>query len=100
MPFLVLTVVSFFTTPPKEKTLDSVFDRLHTPVSSNENEDRKQLRKYEESPKIYDHEKVLSNSNWEFMKPDKASVLGFLTFVGVTFAILDFEFFVSHLSFP
>ncbi|HED10039.1 MAG TPA: sodium:solute symporter family protein [Caldithrix abyssi] len=100
VPFLLLFAVSLVTAPPERKRLNEVFARLHTPVCADENEDRNRVRACVNNPQLLEKDKWLPGSNWEFIRPDKKSVNGFLICIAIAFAILGFAFFISRLTFP
>ena len=100
MPFFLLFVLSQFSSAPDKATIQSVFARLRTPVSLNPRHDEELIRKYEDDPHAYDSKKMFPNSNWEIMKPDRVTVLGFWGCFAIALAVLGFAVLIGNVSWP
>ncbi len=90
-PFLLLFLLSAVTRPVPKEDLDRFFAKVHTPVQPTPEAEREALRRAVAHPEEIDARKLKPGSNWEFMKPARADVLGFSIswlLVGVIIALL------------
>ena len=88
-PFLILFAVSLFTKPNSEKVLREFYGAIHTPALADPEEDERAVREAVENPEIVEKKKLFPGTNWEFWKPDKWDIWGFvLSWVAVGVIIL------------
>jgi len=79
------------TKPVAKSHLDGFFAKVHTPVAPSPEEDENAVRDARAHPERIEARKLRPGSNWEFMKPGRADVLGFggtWVLVGVILALL------------
>ena len=95
LPFFVLFLVSFFTTPVSKPALDRFYARIHTPVHADSTLDRKELELSYANPGRFRSRLWFPDTNWEMLKPDRTDVLGFLLAVAVAGMIVALVFGVA-----
>lgn len=84
-PFLILIFVSLLTKRNSEKVLREFYACIHTPAVADQVEDARRVREAIENPEIVTRNKLFPRSNWEFWKPTKQDIWGFVAcwiFVG------------------
>jgi SSS family solute:Na+ symporter len=92
-PFIVLFAVSLVTRRNSEKTLREFYGAMHTPTIADPEEDARRVREAIEHPEIVEQRKIFPGTDWEFWKPTKADIWGFLgswAMVGVIIALYLF----------
>jgi SSS family solute:Na+ symporter len=77
-PFLVLFGVSLVTKRNSEKTLREFYGAVHTPTVPGPEEDARLVREAIDHPEIVEQRKLFPHTDWEFWKPTKADVWGFV----------------------
>ncbi|UCG26906.1 MAG: sodium:solute symporter family protein [Bacteroidales bacterium] len=76
-PILLLVLISMVTKPADEKTLDTFFAKMRTPVQPTPEEEVKALKKSLENQGLFERRKLFPGSQWELMKPTKMDYVGF-----------------------
>jgi len=77
-PFLLLFLLSAVTRPIPRRDLDRFFAKVHTPVQPTPEAEKAALRRAVENYGEIEKRKLRPGSNWEFMKPVRADVFGFV----------------------
>ncbi len=77
-PFVVLFLVSLVTKPNSEKVLREFYACVHTPAVADPEEDARRVRAAIENPEIVERNKLFPGTNWEFWKPTKQDIWGFV----------------------
>ncbi|MDZ7270712.1 MAG: sodium:solute symporter family protein [candidate division KSB1 bacterium] len=77
-PFVVLFLVSLVTKPNSEKVLREFYACVHTPAVANLEEDARRVREAIEHPEIVERNKLFPGTNWEFWRPTKQDIWGFV----------------------
>ncbi len=77
-PFLLLFVVSLLTKKNSAKVLNEFYAAVHTPTVANQQEDSRLLAEAIANPEIVKKKKIFPDSDWEFWKPSKWDVWGFI----------------------
>lgn len=88
MPFLVLMLVSCFTRREKDEVLDRYYAKMRTPVHPDPETDRRILAEACADPGRYDSRRLFPKSDWQFVRPTRTDVVGFLVSVVICFAIV------------
>ncbi len=87
-PFIILFSVSLFTRRNAEKVLREFYACIHTPAVANQEEDARRVKAAIEDPEIVERNKLFPGTDWEFWKPTKQDIWGFvLCWVFVAFII-------------
>jgi SSS family solute:Na+ symporter len=77
-PFIVLFAVSLVTKRNSEKTLREFYGAMHTPTIADPEEDARRVREAIDHPEIVERNKIFPGTDWEFWKPTKADIWGFV----------------------
>jgi SSS family solute:Na+ symporter len=77
-PFLILIGVSLFTKRNSEKVLREFYAAVHTPVVADHDEDARRVQAAIADPEIVERNKLFPGTDWEFWKPTKADIYGFI----------------------
>ncbi len=77
-PFVVLFGVSLITKRNSEKVLREFYAAVHTPVVADHEEDARRVRAAVDDPEIVERNKFFPRTDWEFWKPTKADIWGFI----------------------
>jgi SSS family solute:Na+ symporter len=77
-PFVVLFLVSLVAKPNSEKVLREFYACVHTPAVADIEEDTRRVRAAIENPEIVERNKLFPGTNWEFWKPTKQDIWGFV----------------------
>lgn len=88
MPFLVLMIVSCFTRREKDEVLDRYYAKMRTPVHPDPETDRRILAEACADPGRYDSRRLFPKSDWQFVRPTRTDVVGFLASVAICFVIV------------
>lgn len=66
IPFLILTVVAYFTKPQEKAILDQFYGKMLTPVVGSHEDDEREMTLTRATPTRFNHLKIFPKSNWEF----------------------------------
>jgi SSS family solute:Na+ symporter len=77
-PFLILFFVSLLTKTNSEKVLNEFYASIQMPCIKDQEQDEKNVRELIENPELRKSRKLFPNSNWEFWKPTKMDIWGFI----------------------
>ena len=77
-PFLILFSVSLITRKNSDKTLREFYGAIHTPAVADQQEDTRLVKEAIENPEIVEQKKLFPGTNWEFWKPDRWDIWGFV----------------------
>jgi len=77
-PFIILFGVSLITKPNSEKVLREFYGAILTPAVADQKEDDRLVKEAIENPEMVKKRKLFPNSNWEFWKPDRWDIWGFI----------------------
>ncbi|MDZ7361121.1 MAG: sodium:solute symporter family protein [candidate division KSB1 bacterium] len=77
-PFLILFGVSLVTKRNSEKVLREFYAAVHTPVIADHAEDARRVQAAIDDPAIVEQDKIFPGTDWEFWKPTRADIYGFI----------------------
>ncbi|MDZ7331272.1 MAG: sodium:solute symporter family protein [candidate division KSB1 bacterium] len=77
-PFIILILVSLITKPNSEKVLREFYACIHTPAHADQTEDARRVKEAIEHPELVEKNKLFPGTNWEFWKPTKQDIWGFV----------------------
>jgi len=66
IPFLILTVVAYFTKPQEKAILDQFYGKMLTPVVGTHEDDEREMALTRANPTRFNNLKIFPKSNWEF----------------------------------
>jgi SSS family solute:Na+ symporter len=78
LPFILLFGFSLVTRRNSEKTLREFYGAIHTPAVADLELDTKLVQEAVDNPDIVKKKKLFPNTDWEFWKPDKWDIWGFI----------------------
>ena len=89
LPFLVMIIASLLTRPNSREALDRFYVKMKTPTEPVPEEDLAALERSYSDPQRYDHKKLFPGTSFEFQRPGRADITGFLiSCLGVVGVIL------------
>ncbi len=92
-PFILLFGISMITRKNSEKVLQEFYGAVHTPVVADPKEDARLVQEAVDNPELVEQRKLFPGTNWEFWKPTKWDIWGFvLSWVMVAFIIFLYIF--------
>lgn len=86
LPFVILIIASLFTKRNSEEILRDFYARIHTPAVADPVEDARLVQEKIDDPDLVEQNKVFRGTDWEFWKPTRFDIVGFLAclaFVGL-----------------
>ncbi len=95
LPFVLLVVVSLFTSKPERKAVDNVFARLNMPVSSDPNQDVQNV-----DAEIMAYEQEANPSAWGLKKFSKTDVWGFFACIAISILVILFAWLIANITVP
>lgn len=100
LPFFLLLLVSFLTTPVLKGALDRFYARVHTPVQRDSQLDRREVERSYADPNRFRDKLWFPGTNWEMLKPNRTDIIGFLLAVLVAAGIMALVFGVAAIRWP
>ncbi|MBN1542147.1 sodium:solute symporter family protein [candidate division KSB1 bacterium] len=77
-PFILLFGISLVTRRNDRRVLNEFYGAIHTPVVADLDQDSKRVRDSIEHPDKVEERKLFPGTDWEFWKPDRWDVWGFV----------------------
>ncbi|NLP11603.1 sodium:solute symporter family protein, partial [bacterium] len=78
LPFLLLFSISLLTRKNSEKVLNEFYAAVHTPTVADQQEDQRLLNEAIAHPEKVEQRKLFPGTQWEFWKPTKLDIWGFV----------------------
>ncbi|OPZ65325.1 MAG: sodium/panthothenate symporter [bacterium ADurb.Bin478] len=78
LPFLLLFGISLLTRKNSEKVLNEFYAAVHTPTVADQQEDQRLLNEAIAHPEKVEQRKLFPGTQWEFWKPTKLDIWGFV----------------------
>jgi len=78
LPFLLLFGISLLTRKNSEKVLNEFYAAVHTPTVADQQEDQRLLNEAIAHPEQVEKRKLFPGTQWEFWKPTKLDIWGFV----------------------
>lgn len=78
LPFLLLFGISLLTRKNSEKVLNEFYAAVHTPTVADQQEDQRLLNDAIAHPEKVEQRKLFPGTQWEFWKPTKLDIWGFV----------------------
>ena len=82
----------------KQEKLDAFYARVHTPVSIDREQDKKNVAESIAEPRRFDRHKLIKWRDLELLKPKKVDTLGFLVACLCVAAILAVTIFLIRFG--
>ena len=100
LPFLVMILVSLVTRRNSRECLDRYYAKMKTPVDPDPEIDRQKLEAAYADPSQLESRKLLPGTQFEFQRPTRADIVGFLVSVAACFGIIGLAVWVASIGAP
>lgn len=97
-PFVILIVASWLTPAPNREKLDRYYAKMRTPVHPDREQDAAEVAASQADPTRFAERRLFPNSQWEFLRPSRTDVVGFLLCWVACFAILALTAWLASLG--
>ena len=97
-PFLVMILLSLVTRRNSKKALDGYYTKMKTPVDPNHEQDLKNLAEAAANPAALEKRKIFPGTDFEFQRPTKTDVIGFIICVLVCFAVIGLAIWIANIG--
>lgn len=77
-PFVILFIVSLLTKSNSERVLTEFYARVHTPALADAGRDASEVERRIANPSLIEADKLFPHTNWEFWKPTREDIVGFV----------------------
>ncbi|TWT60554.1 sodium:solute symporter family protein [Rubinisphaera italica] len=98
LPFVFLMLVSLVTPRGNAEKLNRYYAKMKTEVDPDPEKDTAKLAESYANPTRFDDRRLLPGTDWEFMKPSRKDITGFLVSVVVCFIILALLIWVANIK--
>ncbi|HBN76521.1 MAG TPA: hypothetical protein DD473_12025, partial [Planctomycetaceae bacterium] len=98
LPFVFLMLVSLVTPRCNAEKLNRYYAKMKTEVDPDPEKDAAKLAESYANPTRFDDRRLLPGTDWEFMKPSRKDITGFLVSVVVCFIILALLIWVANIK--
>jgi SSS family solute:Na+ symporter len=98
LPFVVLMALSLVTPRNHPAVLDRYYAKMKTPVLSDEQCDREELRRSYENPRRFEHLKLFPGSEWEMLRPSRFDVVGVVASIAICGAIIGLLVWIAGIG--
>jgi SSS family solute:Na+ symporter len=71
---------------------------MKTPVLSDEQCDREELRRSYENPRRFEHLKLFPGSEWEMLRPSRFDVVGVVASIAICAAIIGLLVWIAGIG--
>jgi len=100
VPFILLIIFSLFTRRNSEGVLRDFYARIHTPAVADPELDARLVREKIENPDLVERDKIFPGSDWEFWRPTRTDIIGFLVCVAFVVLIVGLYMVMSAMLSP
>ena len=97
-PFLVMIIASLLTQPNSKKALDRLYVKMKTPVDPDPEGAAREIDVSYARPDRFNDRKLFPGSNWEFERPTKMDLWGFVGCFAICFAIIGVVLWVARIG--
>ncbi len=97
-PFLVMFLISLITRRTDSAALDRYYAKMKTPVDPDREKDEANLAASYRDPQQLESRRLFPGTQWEFQRPDRVDVLGFLLCVAACFGIIYLAIAVAAIG--
>ena len=98
MPFFVMILLSLVTRRNSKEALDRYYAKMKTPVDPEPAADRQNLESVYNDPDQFEGRKLLPGTDFEFQRPTKTDVIGFILCFAACFAIIGLAIWVASIG--
>lgn len=97
-PFILLFGISFVTNRNSERILHEFYGAIHTPAVADQKEDARLVKEAVDNPEIVRKRKLFPNTDWEFWKPDRWDIWGFVISWLIVFLIIFLYIIIMRIG--
>jgi len=97
-PFIILIGVSLVTKRNSEKVLREFYACIHTPCVADQTEDARRVQMAIDDPEIVERDKVFPGTDWEFWKPTKMDIWGFVILCFLVLVVIGLFYLVASIG--
>ena len=97
-PFLVMIVLSLVTKRNSQEALDRYYAKMKTPVVPDPEQDQKNLAATLADPELCERKKIFPGSSWEFQRPTRTDIIGFVACFAFCFAIIGVAVWIAKIG--
>jgi len=97
-PFVILFTVSLFTKRNSERVLREFYACVHTPCVADQTEDSRRVQMAIDNPEIVEQDKVFPCTDWEFWKPTRMDVWGFVVLCLLVLVVIGLFYLVASIG--
>jgi solute:Na+ symporter, SSS family len=98
VPFILLIVLSLFTRRNSEHVLRDFYARIHTPAVADPELDARLVREKIERPELVEQDKIFPGTDWEFWRPTRFDIVGFIACVAFVLVIIGLYMMVASIG--
>lgn len=100
LPFMLLIVASLVTRRNSEAVLRDFYARIHTPAVADPVEDARLVKEKIDNPDLVEQDKIFRGTEWEFWRPTRFDIVGFLACVAFVGLIVWLYTLVGSIGSP
>lgn len=97
-PFLVMILISLFTSRNSKEALDRYYSKMKTPVVPDHEQDLKNLDAAFKDPEAMEKKKLFPGTSLEMQRPNMTDILGFVISLLVCFGIIAVAVWVANIG--
>jgi len=98
IPFIIMIVFSLIMKPNDKEALDRYYAKMKTTVDPDPEIDRANLEAAYADPEAIEAKKLFPGSNFEFQRPSRTDIVGFIVSVVICFAIIGLAMFLVGIG--
>lgn len=98
VPFLLLLLFSLVTKRNSEHVLRDFYARIHTPAVADPELDARLVQEKIDNPELVERNKIFPGSDWEFWRPTRTDIIGFLICLAFVFVIVGLYMVVAAIG--
>lgn len=98
IPFLIMTIISLVSRRNSSEALDRLYIKMRTPVVGDATQDRDSLNIQLADPQSLDRNKLFPGSDWEFARPNRLDIVGFLVTLMSCFLVIGVSIWVARIG--
>ena len=98
IPFIIMIVFSLIMKPNDKDALDRYYAKMKTTVDPDPDLDRANLEAAYADPEAIEAKKLFPGSNFEFQRPSRTDIVGFVVSVVICFAIIGLAMFLVGIG--
>jgi len=98
IPFIIMIVFSLIMKPNDKEALDRYYAKMKTTVDPDPGIDRANLEAAYADPEAIEAKKLFPGSNFEFQRPSRTDIVGFVVSVVICFAIIGLAMFLVGIG--